>query len=241
MLPLMLSLGLAVAAAAPAGSRCADCHFATPGAPGHVQEWDRSPHGRHDVGCERCHGGDATTFESSRAHRDLLGRSSPGSPIAPRNIPVTCGSCHSGPFVEFQKSRHYLLLRSGAPGVPTCTTCHGAVAGHLMSPRAVGAECAGCHHQDALGPGRKYAAQARELVEGIDQVRADLDRAKAVIGRVKDKARRAGLEDRYEQAEVPLTEAAQAMHAFVFDGLEERLAVARERTTALIDALANVR
>ena len=44
-------------------SRCADCHFASPNnpRPNHVSTWDRSPHGRNGVGCEKCHRGDSTT------------------------------------------------------------------------------------------------------------------------------------------------------------------------------------
>ena len=42
------------------GSSCAGCHFANPDAPGHLYEWERSPHGRNSVGCEGCHGTQGT-------------------------------------------------------------------------------------------------------------------------------------------------------------------------------------
>jgi hypothetical protein len=38
---------------------------------------------------------------------------------------------------------------------------------------------------------------------------------------------------------VPLIQAGQAAHRFVFDSLKERLSVARERSTALLQQLAN--
>ena len=46
-------------------SRCASCHYANPTSPrqDHLQAWDNSPHDRANVGCEKCHGGDATNFE----------------------------------------------------------------------------------------------------------------------------------------------------------------------------------
>jgi hypothetical protein len=41
------------------------------------------------------------------------------------------------------------------------------------------------------------------------------------------------------QCATPIIEARNAGHEFVFDNLKERLSVARQRTDALMDALAN--
>ncbi len=222
-------------------SRCADCHLANPDSPGHRSEWETSPHGRQGVGCDRCHGGNADTFERLAAHRGILAAGNPASPIARGNLPETCGKCHVGPYVEFQKSRHLALLKRGDARVPTCTTCHESVGAHVMSPKALERECAGCHKPDGPETQRGFPAQGRLMVEGITAVRADLDNARALIARVKDRERRAALDDAYAQAEVPLVEAAEAGHAFVFTGLQDRLKVARSRTDALLDQLANVR
>ena len=43
----------------------------------------------------------------------------------------------------------------------------------------------------------------------------------------------------YTQAEVPLTEAVNAGHAFVFTALRERLETARRRSAVLLEDLAN--
>ena len=81
---LVLILTFSAAALAEAQrSRCADCHFATPpdsagshlgewNRTKHLEDWEMSPHGRNDVGCESCHGGDPATFESFLAHRGIL-------------------------------------------------------------------------------------------------------------------------------------------------------------------------
>ena len=118
-------LGVTDRAAAQA-SRCADCHFANPEtapAPDHLYEWDRSPHRRNGIGCESCHAGDATTFESLQAHRGVLSRGNPTSPVNRVNIPRTCGSCHPGPYTNFQQSQHFALLNEGNRRVPVCVTC----------------------------------------------------------------------------------------------------------------------
>jgi hypothetical protein len=69
------------------------------------------------VGCEKCHGGDATTFEPFLAHQGILNSMNPASPINRRNLSATCGTCHAGPFVAFQKSQHFALLNKGDTGV----------------------------------------------------------------------------------------------------------------------------
>lgn len=224
-----------------AQNRCADCHFANPAAPApeHLQAWDRSAHSRKDIGCEKCHGGDATTFESFQAHRGILNSTNPASPINRRNLPATCGTCHAGPFVAFQNSRHFALLREGNPDVPVCATCHGPVGARRPSPKALEAECRQCHGPKGIASRPELAEAARTLYEGINESRDLLNAAKSLISHVNDKARRAELEGLYEQAQVPLTQAVQAGHEFVYNNLRDRLATARQRIEALLGQLAN--
>lgn len=225
-----------------AQSRCADCHFANPytePAQSHLDEWSRSPHGRNDVGCEQCHNGDATTFESLQAHRGVLGGFNPSSPVHRAQLPSTCGTCHTGPYVNFQSSQHFSLLEDGDRRVPTCSTCHGTVGAHLLSPTGLERQCASCHGRDGVAPRPGRSADARALIEGVGEVRESLEAAERLIEGVRDPDRRAALEEAYQQAEVPLIQARQAGHRFVFDQLEERLATARARAAALLAELVN--
>jgi hypothetical protein len=193
------------------------------------------------VGCDRCHGGNPDTFEGAAAHKGILMATNPASPVSRVNLPATCGRCHVGQFVAFQKSRHLALLKSGDRRVPTCTTCHTSVGAQVLSAARLERECAACHRPDGPQAQRDFPAQGRMMVEGIAAVRGDLAHAAALIERVKDKDRRVALQDAYTQAEVPLIEASEAGHAFVFTDLKERLAVARTRTDALLEQFANVR
>jgi hypothetical protein len=230
------------------GSRCADCHIANapsalPNWSGfalrHLQDYDSSPHARNSAGCDRCHGGNPNTFEKFLAHRDMLPPSSPASPANRVNLPKTCGSCHTGPFVAFQKSHHYKLLQAGDDRGPTCSTCHGEVAANLLAPTGLRKQCAQCHGegQPQARPGR--AEDAQFLMTEVKEVRDRLKEARSIIRRIKNKEVRARFEEQYRQAEIPLIEAGNAGHEFVFDDLKERLGRARQRTEALIDALAN--
>lgn len=245
------ALILVAAGGAPAQqSRCADCHFANPpqglstpsgDSTRHLRDWDNSAHSKANVGCERCHGGDATTFEPLQAHRTVLHWSNPAAPVYRANLPRTCGSCHTGPFAAFQKSRHYALLQSGNRDVPTCATCHGEAGENRPSPKSLESQCRSCHRADRAGSHPEHPALGRRMLEGVRDTREQLKEARRLIQRVNDKTRRASLEQAAQQVDAPLVQATQAGHSFVYTNLEERLGVARQRLAALFDSLANPR
>jgi hypothetical protein len=239
----LMSLFLCATPAAAQQSRCADCHFSRPDAPApeHYSDWDRSAHGRNNVGCEKCHGGDAATFEPFLAHRGILNSANPASPVNRRNLSATCGTCHAGPFVGFQKSQHFALLEKGDRRVPVCSTCHGAAGFHRPSARAIETQCRQCHGPGGIAPRPERAEAARTLYEALNESRDLMKSVRPMVNRVNDKARRAQLDAAYQQAEVPLIEAVQAGHQFVYDDLKERLSVARQRIEALLGQLANPR
>ncbi len=189
----------------------------------------------------RCHGGNPNTFETLEAHRDVLGSFNPSSPVHREQLPGTCGSCHAGPYVAFQSSQHYQLLETGDRRVPVCTTCHGSVGANLLSPAGLEGQCASCHGAEGIAPRPGRAEGARLLLEGIADVLESLKAAERLIDRIRDEDRRAAFEAQYQQAEVPLIQARQAGHRFVFDDLEERLGTARTRTAELLAALVNPR
>jgi len=224
-------------------SRCADCHFSRPEAPraDHLSDWDHSAHSRSNVGCERCHGGDATTFEPLLAHRGVLNSANPSSPVNRRNLSTTCGTCHAGPFVAFQKSQHFTLLEKGDTRVPVCSTCHGAVGFYRPSARALETQCRQCHGPSGIAPRAERAEAARTLYEALNESRDLMKSVRSLVNRVNEKQRRAQLDEAYQQAEVPLIQAVQAGHQFVYDDLKERMSVARQRMEALLAQLANPR
>lgn len=224
-------------------SLCADCHYANRGKPNptHLQEWDRSAHERAGIGCETCHGGNPNTVESFLAHQSIVRGRGPENPVHPSRLPRTCGGCHSGPYAQFQKSRHAVLLESGDDNGPTCSTCHGNVAAYLLSPKALESECNSCHGRGKKAERLEYGANARALLQNVRDVRQLLNNARPIITRTKDAALRTSLDYDYDQAQVPLTEAVHAGHAFVFTDARERLGVARARADALLERLANRR
>jgi nitrate/TMAO reductase-like tetraheme cytochrome c subunit len=242
LLGLCFSGVLALAAPAAAQqSNCADCHVSRPEAPNtaHLADWDHSAHSRNNVGCEKCHGGDPSTFESFLAHRGVLNSANPSSPVNRRNVTTLCGTCHAGPFVAFQESQHFALLQKGDDRVPVCTTCHSAAGSVRPSARALEAECRRCHGPNGIAPRVERAEAARTMYDALHETRDVLKSARSMVNRVDDKRRRAELEEAYQQAEIPLIQATQAGHEFKYDNLKERLAVARQRLEALLSLVAN--
>jgi hypothetical protein len=222
-------------------SSCVDCHYANPSAPraDHLADWERSAHGRAAVGCEKCHDGNASSYEAFLAHRGVRTSRDADSPVHRRHLPATCGRCHTGPFVAFQKSHHFEMLQQGDRRVPTCMTCHDAVGLQLPSGKVLEAECQRCHGPKGAAPRPERAAAARALIESVSESRQLLRSVRPLIDRTKDAQRKKALNYAYEQAEVPLIEAGRSVHEFVFDTLKERLATARQRIEALLIELAN--
>ena len=222
-------------------SLCADCHIANQGKPHplHLLEWDNSPHERAGVGCENCHGGDPHTVDSFQAHRFIVRGHGPETPVHPASLPRTCGRCHQGPAAQFQKSRHAALLAQNNYNGPTCSTCHGYAAGYTLSPNGLDKQCSGCHAAGKKAARPARAADARDWLQNIRDVRTLLGSAQTLIKRTKDATVRTSLEYDYQQAQVPLTEAVHDGHAFVFSSARERLAVARARADALLERLSN--
>ena len=239
---LMCAVGVLAANRAVAQqSRCADCHYSVPGAPrpDHLEEWDRSPHGRNGVGCEKCHGGNANVIEGFLAHAGVLNSADEFSPVSRRNLPLTCGQCHVPPAVAFESSRHYELLRTGSYKGPTCSTCHGAVDGRVLSPKALASKCGECHGPGEVAPRAGRVESVRNQYEEITAVREQIKLAQSLITRIDDKKRRADLTKALDQAQASLTRAVDAGHKFVYDDLKASLALARKQAGAILTTLAN--
>jgi hypothetical protein len=77
------------------------------------------------------------------------------------------------------------------------------------------------------------------MLEAVREARAKLKEAQSLVGHVKDQSRRARFERAVRDIDVPLTQATEAGHAFVYGDLEMRLDIARRRLSALFEELAN--
>jgi hypothetical protein len=216
-------------------NRCAECHFANfssvPAAE-QLLDWDRSPHAKRNVGCESCHGGDPTTYQPVDAHRGVLNSHNRLSGVSPSNIALTCAPCHSGVVASFRLSTHAALLAADRSGVPTCTTCHGAMAAQVPSAARFETMCADCHRAGSTRGGYPGSARQRiQALRGIEQTLLDLERA---IASIEERPRRNRLAAELLLARAAVRNATDAVHSFDFRTMDERRTAAQRRTSEMV-------
>ncbi len=129
-----------------AENECVACHKALPAdAARGYQHFVGSVHDRAQVGCNSCHGGDATATKAAAAHNGVLPAADPNSRVHFQRVPVTCGACHKAQYTGFVRSRHAKRLAGSGKG-PNCVTCHGSMATHVLATDQFEQACMACHN-----------------------------------------------------------------------------------------------
>ena len=131
----------------------------------YYQEWRTSIHQQEDVSCEDCHGGDPSNFEKDAAHGEGVGASNPASGVYYKNIPETCGTCHTDIVDGFRESHHFqhLEIVADVGQGPSCVTCHGSINSEILNVNSVSAACARCHNEETENH-PELPEQAREIL-----------------------------------------------------------------------------
>jgi hypothetical protein len=85
----------------------------------------------------------------------VLSTSDPESPVFLKNIPKTCGKCHSDEYKSYGKTFHGKTLNFGSLDVAVCTNCHSS---HYILPESnpnsttypinLQKACSECHNND---------------------------------------------------------------------------------------------
>jgi hypothetical protein len=94
----------------------------------------------------------ATCTSCHTAHR-ILPKTDPASTVNPKNVPTTCGKCHSGIEGQFVNSVHSPTVTHTDKELPVCSTCHTA---HTISRTdeagfqlGIMTTCGKCHEEIA--------------------------------------------------------------------------------------------
>ncbi|MBL8206628.1 MAG: hypothetical protein JNM09_20500 [Blastocatellia bacterium] len=154
------------------GNSCVTCHSRSNAqlqVTSRYAEWHMSVHREKGVGCEKCHGGDATAQEQAKAHAGVLAVNAPNSRLHPKNLTQTCGTCHQEIANTFTESKHFQNLKSAGLG-PSCSTCHEHMASNVIyTPEQTSTLCASCHDStNALMPKRpEIPGRAAEVMQSI--------------------------------------------------------------------------
>jgi hypothetical protein len=235
---LILAAGLfglvGAASASASSSHCVDCHTATPGSPmvaAHLAEWQHSAHATHDVGCERCHGGDPEALQPQWAHRGIVHSSRPNSSVNRANLFRTCAPCHRSQAGAFADSLHRVLLEGDDLRAPSCSTCHGSMTARVPSPAVLEARCAECHPPSSTRG--QYPAVARAGIEEIARCRTKLAELSPQIADVDDPDWRRDLRAKWDAAHNATDDAVTAFHGFDLKRMTAALDVARRETESV--------
>ena len=202
------------AAAPGARNPCVACHekLPAPAVPGHsFADWSASPHGG-SVTCDRCHDGDTTATEQQAAHRNIYPSQDRRSKVNDRQVPATCGTCHQQELGYFMGSQHYAKLEATERG-PSCVTCHGSMAIHVLVPDELDAACSPCHPLVGGAPPQVLVSSRRLLVltrQTDSLVRA----AQSRLDQAAEQRRRAAATRQLQLAQDALQRARQGWHGF---------------------------
>lgn len=211
-------------------NNCVQCHSSIPGTSSKIVEleWKHSVHFGVGVGCEGCHGGDATLsreqFTSDESfkraahlqrHPDfLVGARDEREFISAargRSVSYVCGKCHSDIKEKHLGSPH------GDFGDPSCLYCHGEGTHRITKPspqiidlrsRAEGGRCTACHQASTMETVRR----TRETLEAAEK---HIDSATALSAELAEWGYRdLTLEQLHQNAAVVNSGLRQVFHSF---------------------------
>jgi hypothetical protein len=133
-----------------------------------VSIFQTSTHGRSGLGCDRCHGGDPSQAEKTKAHAGEF----VGKPDTAATLEM-CGRCHREPLEFFKSSRH-VAVRPNAARLD-CVECHGVHAIGAYSESFRWPQfCAGCHGLEYLPalprPFQEMLSLADDLGDGLHRL-----------------------------------------------------------------------
>lgn len=203
-------------------------------------QWHISLHKEKAVGCEKCHGGDATSKEAKQAHLGVQLANNVQSKLHPKNLAQTCHTCHREISNSFVESKHSQNLQAAGLG-PSCNTCHAHMASEVIyTPEQTAKLCASCHDSsNALMPKRpEIPGKAEEAMQAIGRANMVTLWAERLVDEAKNrKLEVADFEREMKVTRSMLAEAKIAWHAFNLEAVRKKADAAFETGTKLKDAL----
>ncbi len=167
-----------------------ECHAdtITKIAKSNYEQWTKSKHALFNVTCDNCHGGNPSTTDKETAHTGIGTAEDPKSPVYYRNVPDTCGKCHSKELEQFKGSLHYQKLEA-LEQAPTCTTCHNPHIFKVLEPSQLQSTCKNCHSAEAGIAPSDIPLKARADLESFGRLKSKIFRVEEAINKAKAEGR----------------------------------------------------
>ncbi|MEW6128574.1 MAG: hypothetical protein AB1757_16160 [Acidobacteriota bacterium] len=224
---------------------CVNCHSRAEGSAlegSRYYEWHMSVHKIEGIGCDKCHGGNATSNDKKLAHMGVLSPKAGDSKLHPKNLPATCGACHQPIMTAFVNSKHAQQLKGANVG-PSCNTCHQHMGSEIIySVEDIATVCSSCHDANK-GVMPRNPEISKKSVETLNALR----RANGVVvwaeGLIKDaqnkKVNVSAEEVKVKNVREMLKDAKASWHTFTLDDTRKKADAVFEAGTRVKDVLRN--
>ncbi len=150
------------------------------------QQWSESDHSKYFVTCDACHGGNPAARTEKEAHATMKNINDTNSTIYFKNIPETCGKCHTEELDHFKNTMHYQRLRATSSG-PSCITCHQPHTFKILKASELTNLCSVCHNSKDQIASASVPKDAKLALEKADELKAEVRNATDAIDAAKAK------------------------------------------------------
>jgi PGF-CTERM protein len=150
-------------------------------------QWTRSKHALFNVTCNNCHGGNPSSDLKESAHKGVSRSSESNSSVFYRNVPETCGQCHTDEYNQFKDSLHYQRLKA-LKQAPTCDTCHGPHEFKVLNSTEFEDICSSCHNIEMqIAP--EIPEKAIKAIENAENLKTEIRKAESAIKQAKQQGK----------------------------------------------------
>ena len=167
-----------------------ECHATTIDkiAKSNYEQWTRSKHAMFNVTCDNCHGGDPGSNIKEKAHTGVNRSSDFNSTVFYRNVPETCGKCHTQELKEFRESLHYQRLKA-LKQAPTCDTCHSPHEFKVLNVSEFQELCSQCHNADMRVAPSDAPDKAVTALNNAEKLKKEIKLAQDAIKQAKQQGK----------------------------------------------------
>jgi hypothetical protein len=151
------------------------------------EQWTTSKHALFNVTCNNCHGGNTSSDVKESAHKGVSNASDSNSSVFYRNLPETCGKCHTEEYNQFKESLHYQRLKA-LKQAPTCDTCHSPHEFKILNSSEFENICSSCHNIEMeIAP--EIPEKAVIAIENAEKLKKEIMIADAAIKQAKQQGK----------------------------------------------------
>lgn len=200
-----------------------ECHATTINkiAKSNYEQWTKSKHALFNVTCDRCHSGDPGSDIKEKAHTGVARSSESNSTVFFRNVPETCGKCHTNELKEFKNSAHYQRLKA-LKQAPTCDTCHQPHEFKVLNVSEFSDLCSQCHNPDMRIAPSDAPDKAIIALENAEKLKNEIKNAESAIKQAKQQGKDVSLAQKDLDAAVSIRDNLPILwHGFNLPHFEE--------------------